>query len=150
MISEMQAQLVIHHPYREIFELQKQLSLSQDEVNLAWCIVNDHYLTDLPLLHTPETMALAAVTLAVTVRPSQGSTGGQSLGAAVARGSQNPSTQTRGQMLMHRLTQASVNAEGVIECTQEMISLYVVWEEYSEKTCKEQIGRYIKAKGLDK
>jgi len=146
----MQAQLVVHHPYRYLFELQRQLVLTQDEVNLAWSIVNDHYLTDLPLLHTPQTMALAATVLAITVRPSQSAFHGTTMGTASGRSSQLSAMQNRGQALQQCLAQDSVDTEGVVECTQELISLYVVWEEYSEKTCKEQIGRYVKAKGLDK
>lgn len=150
MISELKTQLIVHHPYRHLFNLQKQLSLTQDDLNLAWSIVNDHYLTEIPLLHSPQTMAVAAVVLAVTIRPSQNSHNGLSLGAAIVRNPQLAGLQSRGQALHQHLSQSSVDVEGVADCTQEMISLYVAWEEYSEKTCKEQIGRYIKAKGLDK
>lgn len=150
MISEMQAQLVVHHPYRHLLILQKQLGLAQAEVSLAWSVVNDHYLTSLPILQTPQTIALAAVVLAVAVRPSQGALGGTLGGTSVARNLQVPVMQNRGQALLQCLLQSSVDTESIIECTQEMISLYVMWEDYSEKMCKEQIGRHVKAKGLDR
>lgn len=31
-----------------------------------------------------------------------------------------------------------------------MISLYDVLDQYSEKVCKEQVGRFVKGRGLDK
>jgi cyclin C len=40
--------------------------------------------------------------------------------------------------------------EAVAECTQELISLYEVWETYTDKTCKDQIAKFVKARGLDK
>jgi hypothetical protein len=47
LISEIKAQLIIHHPYRSLNELQTKLELSQDEMSVAWSVVNDHYVTDL-------------------------------------------------------------------------------------------------------
>jgi cyclin C len=48
------------------------------------------------------------------------------------------------------LAESEVDIKAVIECTQELVSLYEVWEQYSEKTCKELIGRMVKSKNLDK
>ncbi|GAA5231451.1 hypothetical protein GCM10025794_27350 [Massilia kyonggiensis] len=54
------------------------------------------------------------------------------------------------QKLINWLAESEVDIKGVIECTQELVSLYEVWEQYSEKTCKELLGRMVKAKNLDK
>ncbi len=40
--------------------------------------------------------------------------------------------------------------EAVIDCVQEMISLYEAWEGYNDRACKEQIARFVRARGLDK
>ncbi|KAL8953274.1 MAG: hypothetical protein Q9183_007339, partial [Haloplaca sp. 2 TL-2023] len=48
------------------------------------------------------------------------------------------------------LAEGEVDVQAVADSSQEIISLYDSWEQYSEKTCKEQISRCIKAKGLDK
>ncbi len=48
------------------------------------------------------------------------------------------------------LAEGEVDIGAVMECSQEMISLYEVLEQYSEKSCKEQISRFVKARGLDK
>ena len=47
------------------------------------------------------------------------------------------------------LAESEVDMNSVVDCTQEMISLYEVWEQYHERVCKEQIARFVKARGLD-
>lgn len=40
--------------------------------------------------------------------------------------------------------------EAIIDCTQELISFYEAQEQYIEKLTREQINRFVKARGLDK
>lgn len=152
----MNSQLIIHHPYRSLAELQTQFQLTQEENALAWSIINDHYLTDLPLLHAPHVIAITAMFLAVVLKPTQGglqvSAAGmtnalQSLGTA--RGGPQ-GAQNRVQKLVDWLAESTVDMEAVVECTQELISLYEVWESFTDKTCKDQIAKFVKARGLDK
>ncbi|KAL5120212.1 RNA polymerase II holoenzyme cyclin-like subunit [Pleosporales sp. CAS-2024a] len=156
LISEMNSQLIIHHPYRSLADLQSQFQLTQEENALAWSIINDHYLTDLPLLHAPHVIAVTAMFLAVVLKPTQGglqlSAAGmtsalQSLGNARGAGQ---GAQNRVQKLVDWLAESNVDMEAVVECTQELISLYEVWESYTDKTCKDQIAKFVKARGLDK
>ena len=51
---------------------------------------------------------------------------------------------------MDWLAESNVNIEAVVETTQELISLYEVWESYTDKICKDQIAKFVKARGLDK
>jgi len=152
----MNSQLIIHHPYRSLAELQKQFQLTQEENALAWSIINDHYLTDLPLLHAPHVIAITAMFLAVVLKPTQsglqvnaaGMTNAlQALGNA--RGGPQ-GAQNRVQKLVDWLAESTVDMEAVIECTQELISLYEVWESFTDKTCKDQIAKFVKSRGLDK
>ncbi|KAF1841057.1 C/H/G cyclin [Cucurbitaria berberidis CBS 394.84] len=155
LISEMNSQLIIHHPYRSLAELQTQFQLTQEENALAWSIINDHYLTDLPLLHAPHVIAITAIFLAVVLKPTQG--GLQAHAAGMANALQTlgnarnaGGTQNRVQKLVDWLAESSVDIDAVVECTQELISLYEVWESYTDKTCKDQIAKFVKARGLDK
>ncbi|KAL8759245.1 MAG: hypothetical protein Q9184_003685 [Pyrenodesmia sp. 2 TL-2023] len=163
LISEMNSQLIVHHPYRTLQELQGRLSLGQDDVSLAWSIINDHYLTDLPLLVAPHVAAIAAILLALTLKPNQGSLPGPaSTAAALANVTQGrnsmpqPSVssakkpQDRVEYFAKWLAEGEVDIQAVVDSTQELISLYDVWEQYSEKTCKEQISRFVRARGLEK
>ena len=163
LISEMNSQLIVHHPYRSLQKLQSTLSMAQEDISLAWSIVNDHYLTDLPLLFPPHIVAVTAIFLALTLKPTQiGLQAAASTATALARTFQVPadssstgatvasSPQTKVQNLVSWLAEGEIDIQAVVDCSQEIISLYEVWEQYSEKTCKEQIARYVKARGLDK
>lgn len=165
LISELSSQLIVHHPYRTLSELQTELSLTSDEVALAWSVINDHYLTDLPLLHPPHVIAIMAIIVAVVFKPTHSSNypgtgqsalagsmrdgGGMQMLAALSdkTGSGPP---PKIQKLVSWLAEGEVDIKAVIECTQELVSLYEVWEQYSEKNCKELLGRMVKSKNLDK
>ena len=159
----MDSQLIIHHPYRTLQDLQTTLNMAQDETSLAWSIINDHYMTDSPLLYPPHVIAVTAISLALTLKPTQ--TGLQAAASTAAAltsaisppkdqpGNVNgvPNTQQKKvQNLISWLAEGEVDIKAVVECSQEIISLYDILEQYTEKTCKEQIARFVKARGLDK
>ena len=160
LISEMNSNMIVHQPYKSLADIQVELSLSQDETALAWSVINDHYLTDLPLLYPPHIIAVMATFMAVALKPHQSnanssSTGGN--GAAVHTNSaldstsgSNMATSSRVQKMVSWLAQTNIDMDAVIDCTQEIISLYEVLEQYNDKVCKEQIARYIKSRGLEK
>ncbi|GAW14818.1 hypothetical protein ANO14919_042210 [Xylariales sp. No.14919] len=175
MISEMHSQLIVHQPYRTLTSLQSDLFLSQDEANLALSIVNDHYMTDLPLLYPPHIIALTAILLALVLRPNSPGGTATNLAAATAAlvqaQSQVPartggsSQHTTGLSDKERqqearlnkvqryagfLTESNVDIEGMVDCTQELISFYECHEQYNDKITREQINRFVKARGLDK
>ncbi|KAL9581746.1 MAG: hypothetical protein Q9212_003710 [Teloschistes hypoglaucus] len=158
LISEMNSQLIIHHPYRTLQDLQSRISLGQDDVSLAWSIINDHYLTDLPLLVAPHVVAVAAILLALTLKPTHTGNVLTSLGSGPQVSHDSSQTgsapanaqQRRVEDFVKWLAEGEVDVEAVADTSQEIISLYDIWDQYSEKTCKEQISRFVKARGLDK
>ena len=159
----MNSQLIIHHPYRTLLDLQNTLSMAQDDTSLAWSIINDHYMTDLPLLYPPHVIAVTAIFLAMTLKPTQaGLQAAASTAAALSsftpmpkdqpgsvNGVQN-TQQKKVQNLVSWLAEGEIDIKAVVECSQEIMSLYDVLEQYTEKTCKEQIARFVKTRGLDK
>ncbi|KAH8816271.1 cyclin-C [Xylogone sp. PMI_703] len=168
LISEMSSQMIVHHPYRTLTSLQGVFSMTPEESALAWSIINDHYMTDLPLLYPPHLVAIMAILLALVLRPN--ATGIQSASSAagnianMTQAALNPSNQsrlsnsekenggvrTKVQKLADWLTESNIDIEGVVNCIQEMISFYEVQEQYNEKLTREQITRFVKARGLDK
>ncbi|OAA57944.1 c-type cyclin [Niveomyces insectorum RCEF 264] len=76
LIAEMRSQLIVHAPYRTLQTLQAELALAPDELAQAWTLVNDHYLTDLPLLHPPHVVAVTALFLVLVLQPSASSVPG--------------------------------------------------------------------------
>ena len=163
LISAMNCQLIVHHPYRTLLALQSTLDMTQDEVALAWSIINDSFLTDLGLLFAPHVIAVTAIFMTLVLKPTQSglqaaATTATTLANAVQGAKDGissdeiPSTKAQGkvQHLVKWLAEGEVDIRAVIEATQEIISLYEVWEQYSDKTCKDQIARFVKAKGLEK
>jgi cyclin-C len=153
LISEMNAQLIVHHPYRSLSELQSQIGLTLDESQLAWNIINDHYLTDLPLMHPPYVIAVTAAFLAVVLKPTtQGSgihAGAVQSAMQAVTGTGSPQLPARVQKMMNWVSESNVSLEAMAECTQELISLYEVWDGYKEGLCKDPIARFVKARGLE-
>lgn len=164
----MSSQLIVHHPYRSLTTLQATLSLTQEESSLAWSIINDHYMTDLPLLFAPHIIAIMAILLALVLRPnttgiqSAGSSASSiataahaalsSAGQAKAGITEKPGggARTKVQKLANWLAESNVDIEAIVDSTQEMISFYEVQEQYNEKLTREQINRFVKARGMDK
>jgi len=171
LISEMNSQMIVHHPYRTLLVLQNVFGLVQEESSLAWSIINDHYMTDLPLLYAPHTIAITAILLALVLRPSgTGSTqpapnsSANSI-AVAAQAALNSASQiksgttvdkpggpprTKVQKLSAWLAESNIDIEDIVDCTQELISFYEVQEQYNEKLTREQINRFVKARNLDK
>jgi cyclin-C len=166
----MNSQLIVHHPYRTLLALQGTFSLSQDESSLAWSIINDHYMTDLPLLYPPHVIAITSILLALVLRPLTNGgppTSGPAANsiATAAQAALNSANQakngspaekvvrpavTKVQKLSNWLAETNMDIEGMIDCTQEIISFYDAQEHYNEKTTREQINRFVKARGLDR
>lgn len=161
MISEMNSQLIVHHPYRTLQDLQTTLNMSPDEISLAWSVINDHYMTDLPLLYAPHVIAVTAIFLALTLKPTQA---GLQAAAGTATALNNTPqflkssspvdarapniVSNKVQNFITWLAEGEVDIKAVCDCSQEIISLYAVLEQYKESVCKEQIAAYIKKRGL--
>ncbi|PSK59345.1 RNA polymerase II holoenzyme cyclin-like subunit [Elsinoe australis] len=156
LISTLSSRLIIHHPYRTITDLAPDLNMTAEESSLAASIVNDHYNTDLPLLYPPHVIAVTAIFLAIVLRPAQSGLHAHSAAAATAGQVQQAVQQGMGAMaggkghhakvmkMTDWLAETEVDLEAVIHSTQELISLYELWETYSERPAKEAISRFLK------
>ncbi|KAG8527531.1 uncharacterized protein KY384_007683 [Bacidia gigantensis] len=163
LISEINSQMIVHHPYRTLNELQPILELSQDDSSSAWSVINDHYLTDLPLLFPPHIIAVTAILFAMTMKPTPigfqaaanaanalAHSAPEEKNARLAASPAETDQQWKIQQFMTWLAQGDLDLKAIIDCTQEIISLYDILEHYSEATCKDQIARCVRARGLEK
>lgn len=243
LISEMSAQLIVHQPYRTLTALQQDFQLANDDHVLAVSFLNDHFMTDLPLLYAPHTIALAAIMLALVLRlskaasnstanaagqqggsgqasplgislatgltmlqqavaakamasggsgPTNLSSGGAQSGSGPQKNQQNqayqltpqqqelyrqqqvqqqqlqqqqqqqqqtkqPETQAKDSTQKEKsklqrfaawLSESGVDIEAMIDCTQELITFYECQESYNEQITRDQINRFVKARGL--
>lgn len=75
LISELHSQLIVWHPYRSLTSLKEssKLALTNEELSLAWSIINDTFMTDLPLTCPPYLIAVTAMFLAVIFIPGKSS-----------------------------------------------------------------------------
>lgn len=136
--------------------------MGADEVTLTWSIINDHYLTDLPLLYPLHVIAVAAIFLALTLKPNGGLQAGNAAAASIMNAvlsknepqskptDKGPNQTMKLRNLISWVAESDIDIKAMIECTQEIISLYEIFESYNDKTCKEQIARYVKARNLDR
>ena len=179
LISEMNSQLIVHQPYRSLTSLRTELSLVDEDVQLAKSVINDHYMTDLPLLFPPHVIALVAILLALVLRPNSATPGQPASGSAAAAGlaaaqaalsqaqqgvrgvpdpvsgqdareKQQEARITRVQHFAAWLAESSVDIASMVDATQEIISFYECYEGYNEKLTREQINRFVKARSLDR
>jgi len=84
-----------------------------------------------------------------------GGGGGGVTGGGVVGGSGESSLSASGQAPQNRIArliewyaESKVDMEAIIDCTQEIISLYELWESFTEKACEEQICRMVKQRGI--
>lgn len=164
LISTLSSRLIVHHPYRTLQDLTPDLDLTTEEAAIAASIVNDHYNIDLPFLYPPHIIAVTAIFLAVVLRPPQSGLHAHSAASAAATGT---ATATAGQVqqavqqglgavagtkphhakimrMVEWLAETRIDMDAVIHATQDFISLYEVWESYTDRPCKEAFTRILK------
>ena len=139
--------------------------MTSEESALAQSIINDSYNTDLALLYPPHVIAIAAIFLAVVLRPAHpaglqvhSSSAAPNMGQPAVSGSaaQNAMSQSalagfgfrqspqKMSKLVDWLAESKVDVDAVVDATQEMVSLYECWESYNERACKEAITRIVR------
>lgn len=77
LIEEMDLFLVLHHPYRSLLQIRDYLSdnfvvygftLTDDELQNSWSLINDSYITDLHLLLPPHIIAIATIYITIVLK----------------------------------------------------------------------------------
>jgi cyclin-C len=132
----MSAYMIIHHPYRTLQHVSTLIGLAQPDLVVAWTIINDTYASDLPLLYPPHIIALTAVYMAYFT-PSQ------------LRTLVKPTSSISHTKLIEWFAQSAVDMDAIAEVTQEIISLYQVWQEYKGKDCKIWLDKILSGRPLE-
>ena len=157
----MNSQLIVHQPYRTLLLLQNTLNLSKEETEAASSIINDHYETDIPLLFPPHVVAVTAIFLVIglnvvqsglrTANSANNATAAvHNLNSTAFESGSSSVAEAKKQYLVKWLADGQVDIKAMMECTQEIISLYECLEQYDRNKVKEQIVKFVKARGLEK
>ncbi|PVU99633.1 hypothetical protein BB559_000524 [Furculomyces boomerangus] len=75
LLEELEFYLIISHPYKQLVKFGQELGLEGNTIQLAWYITNDTYFTDIPLMYTPEAIALAVTFLVAQLERDDGNEG---------------------------------------------------------------------------
>lgn len=156
LIEELDTYLIVHHPYRTLILINEALttyisknnsnSLSSEELQSSWSIINDSYVTDLPLLFPPHILATAAIYLTIVLKNNRI----QQLNneQQQSQSNSNQQQQRNSQALANEallktfvtfLGHSNIDLAEVAEAVQELITLYEVWESYDENSCKKPL-----------
>ncbi|EGW31683.1 RNA polymerase II holoenzyme cyclin-like subunit [Spathaspora passalidarum NRRL Y-27907] len=77
LIEEMDSYLLLHHPYKSLIQIKDYLvenytvfglKFSDEELQNAWSLINDSYITDLHLLVPPHIIAMAAIYITIVLK----------------------------------------------------------------------------------
>lgn len=77
LIEEMDSYLLLHHPYKSLIQIRDFLKnnyahygfkLTEEELQNAWSLINDSYITDIHLLLPPHTIAVATIYITIVLK----------------------------------------------------------------------------------
>ncbi|CAG8571935.1 4716_t:CDS:2 [Funneliformis mosseae] len=153
IIEELEFNMIVFHPYRSLMTLAQDLGTKNDDVQWAWYIINDSYRTDMCLLYPPHVIATAALYLQIALKggaqygdysltstTSNANNSGAAAGVTTRNarrgagnnaGNVNETPKVKDIRLW--FAQLNVDSEQIIDIVQEIISLYELWNEYSEE-----------------
>lgn len=139
VISELESCLVVFHPYRSLELLSQNMSqfssvltLSQEEMQGIWAVINDTYTSDIPLLFSPYIVAVACLYMTLVLRPQ------------LLRPPRPPDrVKARIDLLSTYLGKSAIDLECVAECVQQLVSIYARWEVYDQRKAHAQIVKTL-------
>lgn len=117
VMEELNCHVVVHHPYRSLVQLGKTMGLM--DLNNAWAIINDSYITDVILLYPPHIIAIAAVCITVCT------------------------TDTKAGDMSEFLANSNIRIEEVAEVCNILIGLHTSWTKYDENAVKNAVKGVI-------
>lgn len=117
VMEELSCYVVVHHPYRSLVQLGKTMGIM--DLNNAWAILNDSYITDVMLLYPPHVIAIAAVCITVCT------------------------TDTKAGDLSEFMANSNIRIEEVAEVCNILIGLHASWTKYDESAVKNAVKTVV-------
>ncbi|SCU88617.1 LADA_0E11166g1_1 [Lachancea dasiensis] len=123
VLEELQSYLVVHHPYRSMEQIVQALhtepyglTLSADDLQNTWSLINDSYITDVHLIFPPHVIAMACFFVIVCLQKNQWSSYQETFNRFIA--------------------ESQVDLAEVMNTIQDLIALYDCWDRYNEPWIK--------------
>ncbi|AJP41303.1 Ssn8p [Saccharomyces cerevisiae YJM1078] len=143
LLEELESYLIVHHPYQSLKQIVQvlkqppfQITLSSDDLQNCWSLINDSYINDVHLLYPPHIIAVAClfITISIHGKPTKGS----SLASAASEAIRDPKNSSSPvQIAFNRfMAESLVDLEEVMDTIQEQITLYDHWDKYHEQWIK--------------
>ncbi|KAI8927977.1 cyclin-like protein [Entophlyctis helioformis] len=132
LLEELEFSLVVFHPYRSIQQFLARLGLVKPCLQTAWYIANDAYRTDLLLLYPPYMIALAAVYMATCITDFSGNGSASQGQGAVSSAAAQPLGSSQFAEVRAFFSSLNVDMRDILAITQDIFSLYRVWETYTD------------------
>lgn len=174
LIEEMDLYLFLHHPYRSLLQMRDffltnkehfGFTLTDDELQHSWSLINDSYITDLHLLFPPHIIAVAAVYITMVLKKNlnvirvdlQGHLSPKSSTMHIddlmtLTNSEVPNNFQDARLdedtvkidrFMDFFNYSHVNLDEVVEAMQEMVNLYVAWDRYNENQVRQALQQML-------
>ncbi|KZT63994.1 C/H/G cyclin [Daedalea quercina L-15889] len=125
-----------------------KLEMHEGALQMAWFIINDTYRSEICLLYPPHLIAITAIYMACAIHQEtrgdiekqtqsgayafSGSQGSQGLTRRSSRPSSSSYKRQQPQDIVGFLAGLNVNMALIATITQEIVSLYALWDRYSE------------------
>ena len=107
--------MIVYLPYRDLKAFGKESSpITQDLVASAWCIINDSFFTDIPLIFSPTISAIGCILV------------------AASRSSND---------LKKWMSEFNIDINSVLKVIQNLVEYYRVLSEYNDDAIKACIGK---------
>lgn len=164
LIEEMDLYLVLHHPYKSLLHMHQylaenhlvhRLTLSDSDLQHAWSVINDSYVTDVHLLYPPHVIAVACVYITLVLQRHARAGGDLSSMhmddladmAAVSTGDSYAYDGDRAARLTEFINYSHMNLEEIVDVVEDVLNLYAVWNRYNEAAVKKAIQDMLLGQG---
>ena len=132
LISEVDAELVVHLPFAVLEDAKDELGLAQEDIDEAWRMMYGTFASDVPLLYPPHVICLTCVFMAcikrrheATLHPVKVTTGRSSKSAsAAATASHRAEAECTASLdkLRELMARHDIDRNEMARCTQHIIS----------------------------
>lgn len=148
LLEELQCYLIVHHPYEameQIIEVLKtsdyNLTLSNEDIQNCWSLINDSYINDVHLIYPPHIIAMACMFITISLQNTNNDNN-SNINSFMKNGTNitnilSSDNLTPAQEKFNKfMAESQVDLLEVLDTIQQQITLYDHWDKYHEPWIK--------------